>query len=102
MSSILDNMYMLKDTASRISLHQPRRIVGFRIDLRIQMTDGLERLRADYQAAKAAFLAANAALTARLANRTTATAAQIRELRSATSMLNAAGRALSEAEKLAG
>jgi hypothetical protein len=61
--------------------------------------EDLERLRANYQAAKAEFLAANSALTARLDNRTTATAAQVRELRSATSMLNAAGRALSAAER---
>ena len=62
----------------------------------------LTKLSADYQAAKVAFLAANSALTARIVNRTPATAAQICALRSATSILNAAGRVLSAAERAAG
>ena len=66
------------------------------------MPDDMDTLRGTYQAAKTAFLAANAAVTTHVANRTRLTVELVRELESAKRRLNAAGRALSAAERLAG
>jgi hypothetical protein len=66
------------------------------------MPDDLDTLRGTYQAAKTAFLAANAAVTTHVVNRKRITVELIRELESAKQKLNAAGRALSAAERLAG
>ena len=61
----------------------------------------LERLRANYRAAKTAFLAATAALTAHFTSRKAPAGEVMRELESAKLILNAAGKELSAAERAA-
>lgn len=67
----------------------------------IKSDEELERLRADYWAAKTAFLAATAALTAHFTNRKALAGEVVRELEAAKLMLNAAGKELSAAERAA-
>ena len=78
------------------------RIVSFPTELGLQMADDLDTLRSAYQSAKTAFLAANAAVTTQVANRKRPTVELMRELESAKRRLNAAGQALSAAERLTG